>query len=101
MGFENAQASFQADGRVYSSGDGGIVEPARRDGLRLRVELHRLLAVGTEIAELGAARSREAEKRHRHGNGHVDADLADVDLRLELPGRGTALGKNARTVAEG
>src|SRR5580658_3204212 len=51
MGLPKRSTSFEADGRVHSRGDGGIVEPARRDGLGLRVELHRLLAVRPEIAE--------------------------------------------------
>src|SRR6185312_6326072 len=93
--------SFQADGRIDPGGHAAVVEPARRDGLGLGIELHHLFAVGAEIAEFGAARSREAENRHGHRNRHVDSHLAHVDLVLEFAGGGTALRENAGTVAEG
>src|ERR1700722_793355 len=98
--FTECSALLEADGRVHPTGDRGIVEPTRRDGLRLGVELHRLLAVGPEVAELRAARARKAEVGHRHRDGHVDAHLADIDFRLELACGRAALGEDAGTVTE-
>src|SRR5207253_10084627 len=69
------------------------------DRLHLRVERHRLLAVGAEIAELRAARAGEAEVGNRHRNRHVDADLADVHLALEFARRRARLREDARAVA--
>ncbi|AEK62597.1 hypothetical protein CFU_2770 [Collimonas fungivorans Ter331] len=74
-------------------------KPARGHGLGLGPELHRLLAVGAEVAQLGSARTGKAEISHRHRDRHIDADLADIDLVLELargPARG---GKDRRAVA--
>src|SRR5258707_1009266 len=95
------RTSLQADLGVHAGGRCAVVEPARRHGLGLRVELHHLFAVGTQIAELGAARSGKAEKRHRYRNGHVDSHLAHVDFALKFARDGAALSKNARAIAEG
>src|ERR1700712_4178295 len=62
----------------------GVVEPAFRDGLGLRVEQYDLLAVRSQVTELGCTRPGERKQRHRHGNRNIDADLTDVDLFLEL-----------------
>ncbi|MNK99402.1 hypothetical protein D3C87_1197950 [compost metagenome] len=59
-----------------------------------------MLAVRAEVAELGTARTGEAEERHRHRNRDVDTDLADVDFVLEFTCRRAALGEQARAVAE-
>src|SRR5580698_5794862 len=93
-------SSFQADGRVYPGRDAPVLEPARGDGLGLRVELHGLLAVGAQIAELRAARAGEAEEGDGHGNRYVDAHLPHVDLVLELARDGSALGEDPGAVAE-
>ena len=77
------RCSVQPDRRIHRAGRRVVVEPARGDRLGLRVELHDLLAVWAEIAELRAARTREAEERHGHRDRDVDADL-DVDLALNL-----------------
>src|SRR5579864_243118 len=90
----------QADRRVDAVVHGRIIEPARRDGLGLRVELHDLLAIRAEIAELRSARTREAEERHRHRNRNVDADLAHVDIALELARRRAALREQSNAVAK-
>jgi hypothetical protein len=79
----------------------GVVEPARGHRLHLRVELHRLLAVGAEVAQLRAARAGEAEVGHRHRDGHVDADLSHVDLVLELARDRARLREDAGAVAVG
>src|ERR1700722_1772922 len=39
--------SLETDGRVHPGGDAAVVEPTRRDGFGLGVELHDLLAIGT------------------------------------------------------
>src|SRR5277367_940293 len=92
--------SLEADGCVHTRGCGAVVEPTRRDGFGLRIELYHLFAVGAEIAELGAARAGKAEDGHGYGNRHVDAHLPDVDLVLKLACNGAALGKYAGAVAE-
>src|SRR5580692_11766893 len=89
-----AKFSFQADGGVDAGSAAGVVEPARGNGLGLRVELHHLFAVGPKIAELRAARSGKAENRHRHGNRHVDPHLTHVDLVLKFARYGAALREN-------
>src|SRR6202521_2475534 len=92
---------FQADGGVYPACGGLVVKPPCRDRLGLGIELHHLLTIGSETAQLGPTRASETEEGHRHRDRHVDADLADVDLILELARRGTALGEDAGAVAEG
>src|SRR5580658_10977535 len=92
--------SLEADGGVHSAGRAAILEPARGDGLGLRVELHRLFAIGPEIAEFGAARSGEAENRHGHRNRHIDPHLPHVDFVLEFARDGAALREDAGAVAE-
>src|SRR3984893_1562594 len=95
------RSSFKTDGGVHAGRDAAVVEPARRHGFGLRVELHHLLAVGAEIAEFGAARSGKAEDRHGHRNRNVDPHLAHVDLALKFAGDGAALREDAGAVAEG
>src|SRR6202789_4414080 len=91
---------FKADGRVHASGRVAVLEPSTRNGLGLGVKLHRLLAIGTQIAELGAARSRKAEEGHGHRYGHVDPDLAHIDLALKFARDGSALREDTGAVAE-
>src|SRR5258708_10932724 len=95
------RASLQADRGVHAGGRTAVVKPARSHGLGLGVELHHLFAVGTQIAELRAARTGKAEERHRNRNGHVDSHLAHIDFALKFARDGAALSKNARAVAEG
>lgn len=74
-------------GEVHGDALGVVVElPRGGDGLDLRVELHALLAVEVLRAAERAARAREGEHGEGHGDGEVDADLASVDLVLELAG---------------
>src|SRR5471030_2795772 len=70
--------SLEADRCVHGARSAAVIEPARRNGLGLCIELNHLLAVGAQITELRAARSGETEKRHRYGYRHVDANLSDV-----------------------
>ena len=90
--------SAQVDGGVDAIVDRVVVEPAAGDGLGLGVELHHLLAVRAEVAELGTTGTGEAEERHRHRDRDVDADLAYIDFTLELTRRRTALGEQAGAV---
>src|SRR5690606_12501196 len=76
-------SSTQIDRGVHTVVDAVVIDPATGDSLGLRVELHHLLAIRAEVAELGAARTGKAEERHRHRNRDVDTDLADVDFSLE------------------
>ncbi|MNG24213.1 hypothetical protein D3C84_1089120 [compost metagenome] len=46
-------ASFQSDGGVDWAADLVFIEPAFGDGLGLGIELHHLLAVRAQVAELG------------------------------------------------
>src|SRR5450830_1630356 len=92
--------SAQIDGGVHTMVHTVVVEPATGDRLGLSVELHHLLAVRTEITELGTARTGEAEERYWHRNRDIDADLADIDFALELARRCAALGKQASAVAK-
>src|ERR1700680_2373868 len=50
--FHRATGLAQRDSGVHAVVDGSVVEPARRDRFRLRIELHDLFAVRPEIAEL-------------------------------------------------
>ena len=90
---------LQAYRGIHRTAHRRIVKPARRNGLGLGVELHHLLAVGAEVAELGAARTGETEVGNRNRDRHVDPNLADVDLVLELACHGAALGEDAGAVA--
>src|SRR5471032_3303465 len=90
----------QVDGGVHAVVDAVVIEPAAGDRLGLRVELHHLLAIRTEVAEFRTTGTGEAEERHRHRNRDVDPDLADVDFTLEFTRRRTALGEQARAVAK-
>src|SRR5260221_11156090 len=83
---------LQADGGVHAAVHGIVIKPARRDGLGLRIKLHRLLAIRTKVAKLGAARAGEAEVGNRHRDRQVEADLADTDALLERAGHGAGLG---------
>src|SRR5256885_13254786 len=58
-------------------------------------------SVGAQVAQLGGAAAREGEQRNRHGNRHVDADLAHVDVFLELARRSARLREDGRAVAVG
>eukprot|EP01022_Parablepharisma_sp_SALTPOND_P009847 TRINITY_DN14066_c0_g1_i1.p1 TRINITY_DN14066_c0_g1~~TRINITY_DN14066_c0_g1_i1.p1 ORF type:complete len:1308 (-),score=476.92 TRINITY_DN14066_c0_g1_i1:655-4578(-) len=94
-------SSLQGDGGVDLAGFFIRGVPARGDGLGLGPEGHGLLAVGAEVAQLGGARTGEAEIRHRHRDRHVDPDLADVDLVLELARRIAGAGEDGGAVAVG
>src|SRR5256885_10416084 len=54
-------------------------------------------SVGAQVAQLGGAAAREGEQRNRHGNRHVDADLAHVDVFLELARRSARLREDGRS----
>src|SRR5690606_42079699 len=58
--------------------------PARRDGFRLRPEMHRLLAVGSEVPQLGGTGPGKAEPGDAHRNRDIDTDLTDVDAVLDV-----------------
>ncbi|MPM75276.1 hypothetical protein SDC9_122268 [bioreactor metagenome] len=58
-----------------------------------------MLAVRAQIAELGGAAAGEREQRDRHRDWHVDADLANVDVFLELAGRCAGLREDGGAVA--
>src|SRR5688572_13045555 len=63
------------------------VEPAARDRLLAREEVHALGAVCLRVAEDRVLEATEGVVGDRHGNRHVDADHADLDLVLEAAGR--------------
>lgn len=92
--------STKIDGGVDAIIHAVVVEPATGDGLGLSIELHDLLAVRTQIAKFGAARTGEAEERDRYRDRNVDADLAHIDFVLEFSRRRTALGKQTGAIAE-
>src|SRR5690606_29450284 len=56
---------LEVDGGIDRSADLIFIEPALDDGLGLRIELHHLLAVRAQIAELRAARAGEGEHGDR------------------------------------
>src|SRR5674476_224761 len=62
------------------------LEPPAHDDLLLRVEAHRVLAVGVEVAEEGVFPAGEGEERHGGGDAYVDADHADLAAGTVLAG---------------
>ncbi|MNR13609.1 hypothetical protein D3C85_1300200 [compost metagenome] len=58
-----------------------------------------MLAVGAQVAQLGGARTGEGEQRDRYRDRHVDADLADVDLFLEVTRGSAGAGEQGGAVA--
>src|SRR5690606_26081051 len=93
------QTLLQGDGGVDRSGLFIIIKPARGNGLGLGVEQDDLLAVRTQVAQLGAARATEGEQRYRHRNRHVDPDLTHIDVFLEAAGNATGAGEDGGAVA--
>src|SRR5581483_5000567 len=76
-------------------------EPARGHGFGLRPEIHRLLAVRPEVAELRAARAGETEIGRGYRYRNVDTHLADVDFVLELARRPAGRREERGAVAVG
>ena len=78
---------------------GGTFEPACKRHLLLRVKRNALCALNVQIAEERFVPAGEREPGHRRRHADVDADHSGVEVPLELPGRPTAAGENAGSVA--
>src|ERR1700736_6556467 len=77
----------------------GARGPARRHGLGLGVEAHRVRPVLVEVAEAGTLPAAEGVIRKWHGNREVDAHHADVDARGEVARRVAVAGEDGDAVA--
>src|SRR5437773_8643112 len=73
----------------------GAGRPARRDGLGLGIEAHRIRPVLVEIAEAGALPAAEGVIGERHRNREVHADHADLYAAGEVA-RGIAVTREDR-----
>lgn len=65
----------------------------------VRVEVHRVLALGVEVAEKRALSAAEMEKAHRRADADVDPDVPGIDLVAVRPGLASALGVQRGGVA--
>ncbi len=80
---------------------GILLAPEAGDGLPLGVEAEAGLAVegvGAAAGDAGLV-AAEAEHGQRHGDGHVDAQLAHVEVALELRRRAAGAREHRRPVA--
>jgi len=78
-----------------------LAPPQTRDRLGLRIEIQ----AGLPIKRIGATPGNallvagEAEHGQGDGDGHVDADLAGLDVLLEVGGRRAGAGEDGDAVA--